>query len=62
MQAQASPGFRAGCGLKRFEARPGLEKILASPGFRAGCGLKPALVSILPGIYSHHPAFGPGAD
>ena len=40
-ERMASPGFRAGCGLKPFLALRIVGHLReASPGFRAGCGLK----------------------
>ncbi len=36
----ASPGRKAGCGLKQPEIAALLESIRASPGRKAGCGLK----------------------
>ncbi len=39
----ASPGRKAGCGLKLITLqRPHAQKRAASPGRKAGCGLKPA--------------------
>ena len=57
---QASPGCKAGGGLKRAASIPNAKQIYASPGCKAGCGLKQPIQKQK--HIQHHPAAKPGAN
>jgi len=58
----ASPGLKAGRGLKQLHLRAHLRSPLASPGLKAGRGLKRIMKRLAGIVLPHRPASRPGAD
>ena len=58
----ASPGLKAGRGLKHACDQPGQKQSPASPGLTAGRGLKPLPLDAVRIRLPHRPASRPGTD